>query len=145
MKLQLFFLLTMSASANAGSCLMYDGEVTLHGTLSKRTFPEQPEYESIENGDAAATYFFISPSQPFCVAEGDVANDDLAEPRVESVQLVFDPDHLGYDALRRNLGKDVECRGTFYHAISGHHHTPVLLSDAKCHAAQPNRAKPVPQ
>ena len=134
MKLVAILLLTISASATAGQCLTYRGDVTLRGTLSRHTFPEQPNYESITKGDAAATYFFISPRQPFCVALGDPKNNEPAESRVESVQLVFAPGEIGYKSLRPNLGKKVECHGSLYHAISGHHHTPVLLWQAKCHA-----------
>ena len=132
MKLATIFLLTISASATAGSCLTYQGKVALLGRLSERTFPEQPNYESIAKGDAAATYFFVSPHQPFCVSAGDPEDSEPAEPRIESVQLAFAPGEVAYDALRPYLGRDVECGGVLFHAISGHHHTPVILSHAQC-------------
>jgi hypothetical protein len=134
MKLAAIILLTISSSATAGQCLTYQGDVTLRGILSKHTFPEQPNYESIAKGDAAATYFFISPRRPLCVASGDQNNNELAESRVKSVQLVFAPGEIAYKSLRPHLGKKVECKGSLYHAISGHHHTSVLLWHARCHA-----------
>ncbi len=65
MKLVPLTLLVFVGSALAGECLTYSGEVTLRGALSEHTFPEQPNYQSIAKGDAAATYFFISPPNHF--------------------------------------------------------------------------------
>jgi hypothetical protein len=123
--------------AFAAKCLSYHGEVTLEGTLSSHTFAEQPNYESIAKGDAAATYYFMVPRAPFCVAEGDKNDNQPAEPRVKRVQLVFLSREDSYGLLRPYLGKAVECRGNLFHAISGHHHSAVLLSDAKCNVTRP--------
>ena len=136
MRYVFFSLLLMAITpALASQCLTYNAEVTLRGVLSKETFPEQPGYENIANGDRAATYFFISPAQAICVAAGNTKDNEPAESQIGKVQLVFAPDALGYDWLRPFLGKQVECRGSFFHAISGHHHSSVLLGSAKCHAA----------
>ena len=121
--------------ALANQCLTYNAEVTLRGVLSKETFPEQPSYGSIANGDHPATYFFISPAQAICVAAGNTNDNETAESQIAKVQLVFPPGALGYDSLRPYLGKQVECHGSFFHAISGHHHSSVLLGGAACHAA----------
>lgn len=127
-------LLLAGASVHAGECLSYAGTVTVKGALSRHTFPEQPNYESIAKGDAAATYFFVYPKSPLCVAEGNNSDGfEPAESRVERVQLVFAGDaKTSYDSLRAYLGKEVLCTGKFFHSISGHHHSPVLLGDAKC-------------
>lgn len=135
MKLVPLTLLVFVAPALAGECLTYSGEVTLRGALSEHTFPEQPNYESIAKGDAPATYFFISPPKPFCVAAGDPNNNEPSESQIARVQLVFPSKVDGYGPLRPYLSKEVECTGSLYHAISGHHHSPVLLLNAKCHAA----------
>ncbi len=119
----------------AGSCLNYGEVIALKGVLSRHTFPEQPNYESIANGDAAATYFFVSPSAPVCVAAGAGQSDEPAEPSVKRIQLVFAPGTNGYAPLRPYLGRQVDCAGSLMHAISGHHHSPVLLLGARCHAA----------
>jgi len=138
MHLPVALVLIGTASGIAAPCLTYSGEVKLEGTLSRHTFAEQPNYESIERGDAKATYFFVSLREPVCVAEGK--NDDglePAEPRVDRVQLVFtDSATESYSSLGPLLGKTVWCRGSLYHSISGHHHSPVLLEDAKCERAQ---------
>lgn len=133
MKIALPLLLIFSVSAHSADCVSYGGEITLTGKLSRRTFPEQPNYESIEKGDAAATYFFVSPLQPICVAEGRNSEGlEPPEPTVEEIQLVFLAAKRSYRQLRRYLGKDVVCLGSIYHAHTGHHHSPVLLFDAKC-------------
>ena len=137
MKIISFVLLLFASAASAGQCLTYQGQVTIRGTLSKHTFPEQPNYESIAAGDHAATYFFVEPHPPICVAPGNLADGDLGERRVKRVQLVFSENSSNgsYETLRPYLGQNVVCGGSLYHAISGHHHSPVLLWRAKCHAA----------
>jgi hypothetical protein len=124
------------ASAMGAQCLSYSGEITLQGVLSRHTFPEQPNYENIANGDAKATYFFISPKQPLCVVEGAMGQGERAVGDVKRVQLVFMGVQDSYGPLRKFLGREVVCRGSLFPAISGHHHSPVLLSGAKCDAVQ---------
>jgi hypothetical protein len=137
MKLAAVLLLLSGASAQAAQCLSYSNPIALRGVLSRRTFPEQPNYESIANGDAKASYFFLSPSKPFCVDQGNAADgSEPAEPQVIAVQLVFADGALSYQRLRPYLGKVVICGGNFFHAITGHHHSPVLLDAAKCRPSQ---------
>jgi hypothetical protein len=133
MKLAAVLLLLGGASAQAAQCLCYSNPVALQGVLSRRTFPEQPNYENIANGDAKASYFFLSPSKPFCVDQGNaVDGSEPAEPRVTAVQLVLPDGAVSYQRLRPYLGKVVICDGNFFHAITGHHHSPVLLDAATC-------------
>jgi hypothetical protein len=124
-------LFVTSTLAMATECLSYSGQVTLMGTLSRHTFPEQPNYESIAKGDAKATYFFVSMHSPICVAEGS-SGDELedAEKNIMRVQLLLEP--KGYAALRPHIGKEIKCSGNLFHAISGHHHSPVLLENTIC-------------
>jgi len=126
-----------SGCAQAAECFSYTGETTLTGKLVRRTFPEQPNYESIAKGDAAASYFFIVSRQPICVSEGENSDGlEPAESAVARIQLVF-IDGKPYRYLRPYLGKQVVCRGSLYHAHRGHHHSPVLLSAARCQPVKP--------
>ncbi|MBY0239311.1 MAG: DUF4431 domain-containing protein [Burkholderiaceae bacterium] len=109
--------------------------VELHGILTKHTFPEQPNYESIARGDAPATYFFVTPHTPFCVTGGGTDTEPAA-PHVTQVQLVFTGKSDAYKKLRPYLGKTVVCTGVLFSAISGHHHSPVVLSAATCNPSQ---------
>ena len=120
-----------SLSSIAGQCLGYDHEVSLVGTLARKTFPEQPNYESIAHGDAAATYFFISPVTAFCVSQGPDEGSPIVA-RVDQVQLMLSGETDSYGPLRPYLGKKVMCRGSLWPQQTGHHHSPVLLADAVC-------------
>ncbi|MCK9389113.1 MAG: DUF4431 domain-containing protein [Sulfuritalea sp.] len=144
MRVALPLLLLFSVSAHSADCVTYVGETALTGKLTRHTFPEQPNYESIEKGDAAATYFFVSPHQPICVAEGKNSDGlEPAEPAVAEIQLVFLAAKRSYRQLRPYIGKEVTCLGSIYHAHTGHHHSSVLLFDAKCrptlHSSGPAR------
>ncbi len=131
----LTFILFFSCNiALAAPCLDYVHNVTVQGVLARHTFPEQPNYESIAAGDAPATYFFVTPPKPFCVAIGK-RDDEPAVARVDTVQLVFMGKVDGYGPLRPYLGKAVTCSGMLFAAISGHHHSPVLLSVEACKPA----------
>src|SRR5436305_295692 len=114
MKRALFSMLFFAGPALAAS-VTYRVSVTLLRTLSKRTFPEQPNYESVAKGDRPATYFFVSPPTVFCVAMGNSADNEPAEPRIAGVQLVFSLKEDGYSPLRPYLNKQVECHGTLFH------------------------------
>jgi hypothetical protein len=123
--------LVFSFCTHATSCLEYSVPVALHGKLSRHSFPEQPNYESVAKGDAEATYFFISTSSPLCVKKGTEAD----EPEVEAakfVQLVFENADESYSRLRQYLGKDAICKGNLFSATTGHHHSPLLLLKARC-------------
>jgi hypothetical protein len=138
MRILIALLLFTSMSARSVECLTYSRKITLQGILSRHTFPEQPNYESIAQGDAESTYFFISPNKPICVAEG--LNSDGLEPEeqhVKIIQLILTQKEA-YEALRPYLGKEVVCSGDFFHAITGHHHSRVLLNKAKCILPNPS-------
>lgn len=92
MKALLLALGLASTAAVADECLTYSANITLQGLLIRETFAEQPNYEGIEEGDAAATYYFVAPHRSLCVSEGDVSNQEFAEPEVNRVQLVFTGD-----------------------------------------------------
>jgi len=119
--------------------LSYSGTAEITGKLSRHTFPEQPGYESIANGDAKATYLFVSPVRPICVAAGRKDDNEPAENNISMVQLVFSEGNPAnaYNVLRPLLGNNIQCVGNLFHSISSHHHSPVLLGEAECSAVQP--------
>ena len=112
----------------------YAGSVTIQGKLSRLTFPEEPNYESIKNGDRPASYFFITTPNAFCVAAGQ-DEFEPAEQKVKTMQLIFVGNaNKAYQTLRSQLNKDIVCTGNLMHASTGHHHSTVLLADSVCHA-----------
>ncbi len=80
-------------------------------------FGESPKLDEKEFG------FYLELPAPVCVAPSD---GEGAKSGIRRIQLVLDKQ--GYARLRRFLGKRVTLHGTLFAAISGHHHTPVLLS-----------------
>ena len=132
----LLLLLGLQAAwAQAGSCERYRQPMSMRGWLVRRTFAEQPNYESIAGGDRAATYYFLSLRRPVCVDAGlDELGPQAAEEGIPEVQLVFSAGAAAFEVLRPYLGKTVECRGRLQHAVTGHHHSLVLLAGADCHA-----------
>ena len=112
------------------ACLSYEPSlVKLEGKLTRKTFPGPPNYESVRRGDRPETYWLLNLERPLCVDQ-DPKNADLngAQKDIRIVQLVID--RKVYQAHAGLIGTHVVVTGTLFGAISGHHHTPVLLSVA---------------
>ncbi len=113
----------------AAPCLRYgSGEVTIQGELSRRTFPGPPNYESVAAGDSAETAILVTLASPVCVTpdSASASPDDVFENDVHEIQLAVAADSV-WRQLGQVRGQRVAVTGTLFHAISGHHHTRVLL------------------
>ena len=118
-------------------CLSYEPAVIkIAGSLARKTAPGPPNYKSLRSGDRPETYWFVKLSRPVCVGE-DHKEPDLnpAKKGVGSIQLVLSPD--AYAAYKELVGKRVVVSGTLFGAITGHHHTPVLLTVRTLSAVNP--------
>ena len=63
----ILFLFLPAAYASAQGCLSYETDgVKLTGTISKKTFPGPPNYESIKKGDTPETYRVLQLDKPIC-------------------------------------------------------------------------------
>jgi hypothetical protein len=123
-----FGYLCVAQGTSTSTCLSYAPEVVMVvGTLTPKTFPGPPNYESIRNGDRAETDWLVELHSPVCVTE-DKADPDLnpSQDRVIEMQLVLDP--AAYKTYKRLIGRDVIVSGTLFGAHTGHHHTPVLVT-----------------
>jgi len=121
----ILFLFTTTAYASAQGCLSYETDgVKLTGTISKKTFPGPPNYESIKKGDKPETYWILHLAQPICTT---ASGDDDAENNVTGIQLILT--EKDYANFRKFVGRKgvVLVEGKLMHAITGHHHTPVLM------------------
>ena len=121
----ILLLLTTSiyASAQRQECLGYDPEVVqLIGTINKQTFPGPPNYESIRNGDKPETYWVLHLPDTVCTQP---SADNDGEYKVTDLQLILT--RKQYALYRKFLGRRVNVTGKLSHAITGHHHTPVLM------------------
>ena len=117
-------LINTAAYASAQACLSYDDAgVQLRGKLGRKTFPGPPNYESVRRGDKPETYWILHLAKPICTTANA---DDGAESNVTDLQLILSP--KDYALFKKLLGrKDVLVSGKLMHAITGHHHTPVLM------------------
>ena len=105
----------------------------IKGILYRQTFPGAPNYESVASGDMAETYFLLKLPHAKCVA--DVKGGKQLQENFDSVtdiQLVLTGQST-YNSLRLSIGKPITCTGNLFSAVTGHHHTKVLLSEATCH------------
>ena len=120
--MSLFF----AAVVVGSTCLQVEpARVTVEGILHRETFAGRPNYESTAEGDEPETYFLLKLPTPKCLEGTQVKAEDL--------QLVFmGKANQQYKKLAPAVGKNVSCSGSLFEAISGHHHTPVLLQVSKC-------------
>ncbi|OHD85133.1 DUF4431 domain-containing protein [Sulfuricurvum sp. RIFCSPLOWO2_12_FULL_43_24] len=128
----IYLLVFMSFAAIADQCISYKN-TEIKGTLYRQTFPGAPNYESVVSGDMAETSFLLKLPLPKCVSDGK-GGGELQEnfDSVTDVQLVLTGQST-YNSLRPFIGKSITCKGNLFSAITGHHHTKVLLSEAFCH------------
>jgi hypothetical protein len=103
--------------------------VQLSGMLVRETFPGSPNYKSIEDGDTPETYWLVRLDGP--VPTNRMFEHGLNEPTSggTSVQLVLTPEQ--FELHRVLVGKKVTVEGYLFAAVTGHHHTPVLLDDVR--------------
>jgi hypothetical protein len=114
-----------TAYASAQGCLSYDvAGAQLTGTISRKTFPGPPNYESIRRGDEPETYWILHLARPICTT---ASADNDAESNVTDIQLILAPKQ--YALYKKFIGGRARVRvtGKLLHAITGHHHTQVLL------------------
>jgi len=120
--------LGQALAQSSKACLSYEpAVVTLTGTVTSKTYPGPPNFESIRAGDEPETYWLLALLHPVCVNQGepgDLINE--AKKNIRRIQLVFN-DEEAYKKYRRLLGTRIVATGMLYASFSGHHKTPVLL------------------
>jgi hypothetical protein len=111
-------------------CFRYEPDtVRITGTYARHLYYGAPGFGEDPKHDEKEVGFYLELPTPICTAPG--ADDvDIAKTGLRRIQLVLDG-QKDYDRLRPFLGKRVTLRGTLFGAITGHHHTPVLLSVVK--------------
>lgn len=113
----------------ASSKFHYEPEkFTLTGTIERQTFPGRPGYESIRHGDEIERGWYLRLSDPIDVEEtkNDTDPNSSTERNVQILQLTWDSGSVE-DLMHASTGKRVKLFGHLFHALSGHHHSRVLL------------------
>jgi hypothetical protein len=124
------FLLLQAPISDAQGCVTEEDEIVAIGELSRETFAGPPNYESIQKGDAAETYWILTVRPPvtFCPL-ADAKGRPHPIGSVSRFQLVVAPDHPG---LRQALiARYAVVRGRIFVAHTGHHHTAALIQVAE--------------
>lgn len=118
------------AIAQATPCHQYEpAETTLSGTLTRQVFPGPPSFEDVVTGDEPQVGFYLSLAEPLCMDGSENEADVSVEDGETLVQLVLGaPD---FDTLRPYLDQPVVLKGTLFGAVSGYHHTQVLLQQVE--------------
>jgi len=120
------FLIGSLVVAAQEPCLKYEPDVVeLVGKIKRQTFPGPPNYESVKQGDRPETYWVLFLPKAFCVKPGANSPNINSSPEsdISQLQLI----EVDYKRYRKLLGKKVRAKGRLSHAITGHHHTTVLL------------------
>jgi hypothetical protein len=101
-------------------------KVTLAGKLRLETFPGPPNYESISDGDAIEAGAYLILDQPIQVDlyPGAPINTEICESNVRVLHIASSKD-IDWKMVRQQ--KHVVICGTLFHALTGHHHSRVLI------------------
>ncbi len=98
----------------------------VEGTLITRMYYGQPGYGEDPENDAKEYPYLLQLDKPINVKaqEGDIMNSDKFD--VKEIQVV----PLGEEDLKsvnKYLDKRIKIEGTLFSALTGHHHTEVLI------------------
>lgn len=118
-------ILALPCAAQAG-CLHYEPtKVVIRGTLIRQTYPGPPNFESVANGDAPETGYYLKLAKALCTeARPDEEASSYTNQRL--IQLALSPEQ--YAQMKPRLGQTVHVRGTLFESMTGHHHTSVLMN-----------------
>lgn len=108
--------------------------VELKGKLSIKTFFGPPNFGEDPETDSKERSWILSLDKPINV-RAKTETDPILGPSVEDVrelQLVL------REPRRELIGKKVIVKGTLFHAITGHHHTDVLMDVQSISLAAPD-------
>jgi hypothetical protein len=112
----------MCAGAQVFACEEYGlPNTTLAGTVKIYTFFGPPGYGESPSTDMKEQQAILQLTKPLCTV---ASKDDADEYDQLNVMLV----RMGNFDLRPFAGKFVTVRGSLFHANTGHHRTPVLIS-----------------
>ena len=121
--------MSLSNAFAASSCLDYSPKINvIEGIIKPIVFAGPPNFSSVKNGDKPEKYWVLYSTYPTCLNSNEDVDVDYAnEQNVKEIQLIID----NYSKYKNMTGKSVRVYGRLIHAISGHHHTNILMDVTK--------------
>lgn len=118
----LFFLIPLGLLACTPSS---NAPIEVTGVVTQQTFPGAPNYGNIAQGDQAESFWFITTDREICFAPD--SKFVSSEIKLSTLQLL--------NTAPFNLAKDHRyvITGKTFPAISGHHHSPVMIAVESVH------------
>ena len=111
-----------------GPCLRYDDStVTLSGTVFSRIYFGPPNYGEHPESDAREGAWLLLLDAPICVTGSSHPEVDNNSPESNQILIHLAAVHVDLTSLQRAGGKRATVRGSLFHALTGHHRTPVLM------------------
>lgn len=90
-------------------------------------YPGPPNWESVKTGDRPERIWHVKLKKASTLlGDSDPTSQNEKESGVKELQLIVVDDKLA-DRLRKHMGATILFRGALTHAITGHHHLPVLM------------------
>jgi len=99
--------------------------VTLTGTVARHMEYGPPNYGEDPAHDAKEVYWYLQLDDPICVnGKKDRSEEMEGEKSVGKIQIVYLD---GYPKGDKWINHRASITGTLFHAVTGHHHTKVLI------------------
>jgi hypothetical protein len=119
----------LCCAVGSAACLHYDGDpLVLTGVVIERTFYGPPGYGENPKEDARETQALLRLDAPLCVDTNPSDPDEIYERADNQREITLVPN---WKHIKPYLGRHVEVTGTLFGAVTGHHHTDVLMSVKK--------------
>lgn len=118
--------LALPSGAGQDECVYAGDTVELAGTLTRETFPGPPNYQSIEEGDAPETYWFVTRDEPVCVYGWSPEREKYYRlGELDRFQLVLT--RKQYEENSHLVTDRIYVKGQLFTGMTGHHHTEALI------------------
>jgi hypothetical protein len=112
-------------SRGAG-CIVENDEIEVIGRLARETFAGPPNYESVDKGDKAETYWILTVDEPITLCRlASAGGKPHTIGSLSRFQLVFNEE---YGGLKHALiARHAWVRGRILMSHSGHQHMAALI------------------
>ena len=107
-------------------CVVENDEIAVVGKLSRETFAGPPNYESVDRGDKAETYWILTVREPIALCTLAPADDKPhALGNLGRFQLVLSEEQSGLTGAL--IARHAWVRGRVFMGRGAHHHMAALI------------------